>query len=852
MSLTICVAMPQQPAAIGDFQKLVRLLRREPGSVQVILADLQEGRASKPATRGRKASPGHAGGKIKKVVADLHVCWGGQALGKVLRQQPASPIVYGVTLDDVRQGAVPSHPRIVGYLCDGGFPRTVLTGAGIPLAKQFGLAAWLGAGDARSARREFGDFRRNILLVSDDPGLIAAVKGACELLWLRLERLSLGAAAQDIPAGFYERYDCVIGSGWAALDAAAAGVAVIVADGRGTAGRLTPTNLQRVLDANAGPGCFDGPVGAEMILAALSDATSSSSGGLGEALRQAHSASARLRQLLGWLRQLTLEAGSFAAPGDAADGPRRLDISPALPAAIHWERSDAADWSGSDTGAPSRPPVPEVLVDAVEQQPAPATLPSLSLGRRFRVGSDSELTGLFGEGWHEGEAWGRWSGSREAALLFSTPVDEAGDLELLFSLHAFLSPIRTFQRVIVSVNGHWLVCWPVDRQAKQAPFRLPLPAELSSGDGVWRIRLFLPDTDTPRAWGLSDCRQLGVGLSGLELRRAETPPKLPPAPRLPLGRRIPASATATLAGLFGEGWHRGESWGRWSASQAPVLRFRTEAGEGDLELLLHLFAFLPPGRLFHRVAVSVNGHPWVCWRIDRDARLKFNRGEWDAPFRLTLPSELQSHDGVWRVRFALPDAESPSHWGQKDGRQLGLGIAGLELRRPAAVPLPPPPPRLPLGRYIHASDADALAGFFRDGWSRQESWGRWTEQDEAAIRFETETVDDDLELLFHINTFLPPIRQFQRVIVVVNGHPRLCWKVDRHVKEAPFCLPLPKEWRGDNGLWRIVLRFPDADSPRAWGFGDSRKLGLGLSGLELRYTRPSKNHVSYVKPANDI
>jgi hypothetical protein len=598
-------------------------------------------------------------------------------------------------------------------------------------------------------------------------------------------------------------------------------------------------------------------------------------------------------------------------------------------------------------------------------------------------------------------------------LLFSTPVDEAGDLELLFHLHAFLSPIRTFQRVTVSVNGHWLVCWPVDRQAKQAPFRLPLPAELSNGDGAWRIRLFLPDTDTPRAWGLSDCRQLGVGLGGLELRRADAPPGLPPAPCLPLDRRIPASDAATLAGLFGEGWHRGESWGRWSAgqaptlrfraeagagdlelllhlfaflppgrlfqrvmvsvngqpwlcwrvdsdarlkfdrrewdapfkvplpsalrgsdgvwrvklslpdaeppaawgkkdarrlgvglaalelrrasapaprrpppclpldrrlpasdemlaglfgegwhrgeswgrwsaSQAPVLRFRTEAGEGDLELLLHLFAFLPPGRLFHRVAVSVNGRPWVCWKIDRDARLKFNRGEWDAPFRLALPSELQSHDGVWRVRFALPDAESPGHWGQKDGRQLGLGIAGLELRRPAAVPLPPPPPRLPLGRYIHASDADALAGFFRDGWSREESWGRWTEQDEAVIRFETETVDDDLELLFHINTFLPPIRQFQRVIVVVNGHPRLCWKVDRRVKEAPFCLPLPKEWRGDNGWWRIVLRFPDADSPRAWGFGDSRKLGLGLSGLELRYTRPPKNHVSYVKPANNI
>ncbi|MGZ8246748.1 hypothetical protein [Methylomagnum sp.] len=1004
MPFKICLVAPRQPAAVEVYQKLVRLLAGDRESIETILVNPEEGRTSKR-TVGQKAASSHGGSPLKKVTADVFVCWDAPTVGKVLRQHRERPVVYGVTLRDVRQGAVPIHPRIVGYLSDGGFPRAVLTEAGIPLKQQFSFSAWLGTGDTPPPRRAFSGGRHSVLLIADDPALIAATQGACELLWFRLELLPPSAAAQACPAEFYSRYDCVIAAGQAALRAAAAGVAVIVADGRGTAGRLSQDNLQRVLDAHAGPACFDSPIGAEVILSALSDGAGLGPTGLSEPLYQSHSESARARQLVGWLRQAVV--ASDPVPDDRGDAPRMLDISAPPPAAGHPESGDhGADLAvrGHDAH-----PASEVLVDVAEPETAAATLPRLPLNRRLRVSDEPDLTGLFGEGWHREESWGRWTGSREAVLHFMAEASEGGELELLLHLHAFLSPVSAFQRVVVSVNGHWLLCWKVDRQSKDAPFWLPLYPELSGEDGAWRIRLFLPDTDTPRAWGPGDCRQLGVGLAGLELRRAAATIGPPPAPclpldrripastkdapaglfgegwhrgeawgrwsksqmpvlrfraeaeavdqelllhlcaflppgrlfqrvivsvngwpllcwkvdrearkrldrkawdapfrlplppdlrshdgvwrvkfdlpdaelptgwgqrdvrqlglglaalelrradefvkpsappPLPLDRRIPASAEQAPAGLFGEGWHRGEAWGRWSEGQAPVLRFRAEAGAVDQELLLHLCAFLPPGRLFQRVAVSVNGHPWLCWKVDREARLKFARKEWDAPFRLPLPPDLRSHDGVWRVKLELPDAEPPSQWGQKDGRQLGLALAGVELRHPAPFLKPPAPPRLPLGRYIHASDAETLAGLFGDGWSYGESWGRWTEKDEAVLRFETETVDDDLELLFHINTFLPPIRAFQRVIVVVNGYARLCWKVDRRVKEAPFRLPLPREWREANGRWRIVLRLPDADSPKAWGLGDRRQLGLGLSGLELRYTRPPKNNVSYTK-----
>lgn len=1004
---TIGVVVPHQPAAVEGFEKLARLLRGGRESVQTLLVDLREGGASKPAAAGRKTGSSRAGDKLKNVVADLFICWGGQALGKVLRQQPERPVVYGVTLDDLRQGAVPSHPRIVGYLCDSGFPQAALIGAGVPFNKRFSLSAWLGTEDAQSSGSTFCGFRHSALLIGDDPGLVAAAKGACELLGFRLERLPPSAVAQGFPAAFYGRYDCVIGSGWAALDAAAAGVAVIVADGRGTAGRLTAENLRRVLDANAGPACFDGPIGAEAILAALPNGTDSD--GLGEALRLAHSESVRFHQLLGWLRQLALEAAPLSIPDKAVGAPLRLDIS----AASLAEPGGVAGLSGREADAPNPPwPVAETLVDAVEEPAVPAALPKLPLNQRIPLGGGSDYPGVFGEGWYDSEPWGRWAGGREAVLRFMVEGDGGGELELLLHLHAFLPPVRVFQRVVVNVNGQWLLCWRVDRQAREAPFRLPLRPELLGEDRVWRVRLFLPDADMPRCWGPGDCRQLGVGLGGLELRRVDRPAKPPAVPRLALDQRVPTGGDQAPAGLFGEGWHRSERWGRWSGSREPTLRFAAPADEGELEALLYLCVFLPPGRSFQRVIASVNGRPLLCWKVDREARKSLDRKRWDAPFRLPLPPEWRSRDGVWRVKFSLPDAETPTAWGQRDVRQLGLGLAGLELRRvteiakpPAPPCLPPdrfiaarddaalaglfgegwhrgeawgrwsesgeavlrfkseadqgdqelllhllaylppgrlfqrvvasvngrpalcwmidrearakarrggpdapfrlplrrewlggdglwrvrfhlpdadlpsgwgrnderrlglglvglelrrpvesakplPPPRLPVDRYIPAGDGEILAGFFGEGWSRAESWGRWTEKAEAALRFETEMVDGDFELLFYMRCYLAPNRVFSRVIVTVNGQPRLCWKVGRQPKGTPFCVPLLREWRSNNGLWRIGLLLPDAEIPRTWGAGDCRMLGLGLTGLELRHTRPPKNNVSYTKPAN--
>lgn len=136
-------------------------------------------------------------------------------------------------------------------------------------------------------------------------------------------------------------------------------------------------------------------------------------------------------------------------------------------------------------------------------------------------------------------------------------------------------------------------------------------------------------------------------------------------PHFPIGARIDASDEQGFGMLLGEGWRLSEPWGRWTHGHEAVPLFRIEGGaDGDLELLLYARAYLPSGRLFQRVAVSINGWLLLCWKLGRDTAQK--------PLRLPIYQELVAGDGC-RIVFHLPDADSPSAWGKRYVRILGSG-----------------------------------------------------------------------------------------------------------------------------------------------------------------------------------
>lgn len=359
---------------------------------------------------------------------------------------------------------------------------------------------------------------KGILLVSDDAKLIAVVTTVCELLGARLERVSYGLLGQDTPPDFYHRYDCIIAAGPTALRAAAAGVAVIVADERGGAGLLTLERLRQVLDAQGGPACFDTPVGIEFFLSALSDRPALAAARLPKELCDLHCEAARARQWTEWLCQVWENADAKSAP--QSDPSLRL-----LGIATHMRPSTYRSNSLEDITGSEIPPVDirscplpdsEVLVDIVMEPWISSTVPNLPLNRQLKAtDTDREtLLEMLGEGWANMESWGCWTNGNEAVLSFKSDVPAGGDLELQLNISTYLPPCRVFQRVAVSVNGHPLLCWKVDRPAL---FKIPLYVAHGEDPGIYHITFHLPDAESPAIWGGGDARKLGLGLVSLIL-----------------------------------------------------------------------------------------------------------------------------------------------------------------------------------------------------------------------------------------------------------------------------------------------------------------------------------------------
>ncbi len=415
---------------------------------------------------------------------------------------PRQPVIYGMTVYGILQGVFPVHPRIVGYLSDTPFLRGILVSCNIPLNRQFGLAAGIDTEDCPSSE-SMASKRNGILVISDDAAFSSTVVAACEVLGMRLERLSYAACAQGVPPEFYTRYSCVIAAGQPALQAAAAGTAVIIADERGSAGLLTRENLTRVLDAHAGPACFESPAGTEIFMSALGDSQAVDADVLAQQLCISHSETAHAHQFAVWLRQAHKNAETVVSDrDDSAGGPQLRSIA-AMIGATDWRARTTLDMaSQKNCNASSSSPSTEVLVECI----TPVKLvpqPRLPFSQHIATNEEKTLTGFFGEGWSSDEPWGRWTDGSEATIQFETDAMD-NSIELLLHLRTYLPPDRLFQRVIVSVNGRPLLCWRLDRTTHNAPFLLPLNREYLDGKSTYRIKFQLPDASSPQPWGKND------------------------------------------------------------------------------------------------------------------------------------------------------------------------------------------------------------------------------------------------------------------------------------------------------------------------------------------------------------
>ncbi len=181
-----------------------------------------------------------------------------------------------------------------------------------------------------------------------------------------------------------------------------------------------------------------------------------------------------------------------------------------------------------------------------------------------------------------------------------------------------------------------------------------------------------------------------------------------------------------------------------------------------------------------------------------------------------LPAAQLAHDNV--LRLDLPDAHSPASAGLgPNRRELALGLEWMRLG-------PHPAPVLTLGQTLPA-DAPFADEHLRSGWSTPAHGARTTVGDDAEILFAVREVRQ-LILVMSASTFGE-----QRVAVDLNGVRLTTLK---GLAEAPHEVEVTLPSRLLQVDNRIVLRLPDARSPKSLGIGrDPRRLGLTLHWLKL-------------------
>ncbi|SFL79923.1 hypothetical protein [Nitrosomonas communis] len=526
--LNLCLIAPIQPALCDAYRRVLHLLEQSRESVGAVIIN-----------RGSNSLQEEAGWTTVKSLTDLnsderkpdvYLCWDLPAINEILGKNPCQPVVYGVTVYGILQGVFPVHPYIMGYLSDTPLLRGILVECGIPLNRQFSLAAGIeteGCPSSESATYQRNGIQRNgVLMISDDAAFSSTVAAACEVLGMRLERFPYAACAQGVPPEFYTRYSCVIATGQPALQAAAAGTPVIIADERGSAGLLTRENLTRVLDAHAGPACFENPAGTEALMSDLGDSQAVEADVLAQQLCLSHSEAARAHQFSVWLRQThkNAEAGVFVRNG-SEEKPQLRSIAAMTGVAAYKVSTTLTPVLQGNCHSFSSSPSTEVLVECntpVKIVPQPR----LPFSCYIAANEEHTLTGFFGEGWSIDEPWGRWTDGSEATIQFELEaVDDR--IELLLYLRTYLPPDRLFQRVVVSINSHPLLCWRLDRTTHNAPFLLPLNRAYLDGKSTYRIKFQLPDASSPQSWGKNDSRKLGLGLAGLELLKISRQESMP-------------------------------------------------------------------------------------------------------------------------------------------------------------------------------------------------------------------------------------------------------------------------------------------------------------------------------------
>jgi len=142
----------------------------------------------------------------------------------------------------------------------------------------------------------------------------------------------------------------------------------------------------------------------------------------------------------------------------------------------------------------------------------------------------------------------------------------------------------------------------------------------------------------------------------------------------------------------------------------------------------------------------------------------------------------------------------------------------------------------PTGRIDFTSDGNSQK-YLIYGWSVPESWGTWSDGDNAWLVLNVSNLpEDDVKLLIKGHAFLPDQLPSQEIDIMVNSQYAATLRYDQRSNDMVRTVKLPKRlaWE-QGGLLLVKFNFKNAKSPAELSVSDdNRRMGLGFVSLEFR------------------
>ena len=426
---------------------------------------------------------------------------------------------------------------------------------------------------------------------------------------------------------------------------------------------------------------------------------------------------------------------------------------------------------------------------------------TFTLGTAFPMSGSPSDNQVLLEGWHEPEAWGRWTDGADAELrlTLAAPTDEPLMLQLDIVPSAAAANLR------VSIDGTALpLADPVP-----GPNFWDIPADLSAGKTTFTITLHAGETVCPARLNpvSPDDRILGIGVAAVRLLSRQ--PTLC-VPNLPM----PIRAAEMPRRVLLAGWHAPEDWGCWTSRATASLRLTmTEPLHASIRLELDLA--LPP--VHPALTLTVNGTTLPA------IPPADGPNSWDLPPRATNGrSELLVMLTVSKTFSAARTALSD------DDRELGIGLRGIRVT-PYREALYEPGTPLELAAGAQQEPSECLLS----GWHPPEEWGAWTSQRDAVLRLR---LRQPVYGPFRLDLDLMPLPVARGLTVSVNG------------QALPMIVPvaggnrwsLPEVLTNEQQTLLIGLEMSDTHRPAEISDSpDHRTLGIGVRRIALHREAPA-------------